>query len=42
MIEGIAAFHPKPSEEVVKMICLEGLRPPFKNKPKLYPGDVKE
>ncbi|XP_062222813.1 integrin-linked protein kinase 1-like [Phragmites australis] len=42
MIEGAPAFHPKPPEEVVKMICLEGLRPPFKNKPKYYPHDVKE
>ncbi|TVU29265.1 hypothetical protein EJB05_20824 [Eragrostis curvula] len=42
MIEGTAVFHPKPSEEAVKMICLEGLRPAFKNKPKYYPGDVKE
>lgn len=42
MIEGTPAFHPKPQEEAAKMICLEGLRPPFKNKPKYYPSDVKE
>jgi len=42
MIEGAPAFHPKPQEEAAKMICLEGLRPPFKNKPKYYPSDVKE
>ncbi|KAL6856928.1 hypothetical protein ACP4OV_018310 [Aristida adscensionis] len=43
MIEGTPAFHPKPPEEAVKMICLEGLRPPlFKNKPKCYPDGVKE
>ncbi|KQK00273.1 integrin-linked protein kinase 1 [Brachypodium distachyon] len=42
MIEGTPAFHPKPPEEAAKMICLEGLRPLFKNKPKSYPEDVKE
>jgi len=42
MIEGTHAFHPKSQEEAAKMICLEGLRPPFKNKPKNYPSDVKE
>ncbi|KAL5207390.1 hypothetical protein ABZP36_031825 [Zizania latifolia] len=42
MIEGTPAFHPKPPEEAAKMICLEGLRPPFKNKPKYYPDDLKE
>ncbi|OEL31942.1 hypothetical protein BAE44_0007040 [Dichanthelium oligosanthes] len=42
MIEGSPAFHPKPQEEAAKMICLEGLRPQFKNKPKYYPNDVKE
>ena len=42
MIEGTPAFHPKPQEEAAKMICLEGLRPTFKNKPKYYPSDVKE
>ncbi|CAM0150405.1 unnamed protein product [Urochloa decumbens] len=42
MIEGTPAFHPKPQEEAAKMICLEGLRPQFKNKPKYYPSDVKE
>ncbi|KAL6899617.1 hypothetical protein ACP4OV_006275 [Aristida adscensionis] len=42
MIEGTPAFHPKPPEEAAKMICLEGLRPPFKNKPKYYPDGVKD
>jgi len=42
MIEGTPAFHPKPQEEAAKMICLEGSRPTFKNKPKYYPSDVKE
>jgi serine/threonine protein kinase len=42
MVEGTHAFHPKSQEEAAKMICLEGLRPPFKNKPKNYPSDVKE
>ncbi|CAD6243652.1 unnamed protein product [Miscanthus lutarioriparius] len=41
MIEG-TPFHPKPQEEAAKMICLEGSRPTFKNKPKYYPSDVKE
>lgn len=42
MIEGTPAFHPKPPEEAAKMICLEGMRPLFKNKPKSYPDDVKD
>lgn len=42
MIEGTPAFHPNPQEEAAKMICLEGSRPTFKNKPKYYPSDVKE
>ncbi|KAJ3675367.1 hypothetical protein LUZ60_004409 [Juncus effusus] len=42
MIEGSPAFHPKPPNEVFKMICLEGLRPSFKNKPKHYLADSKE
>jgi hypothetical protein len=42
MIEGTHAFHPKPPEEAAKMICLEGMRPPFKNKPKYYPDDLRE
>uniref|UniRef100_A0A0E0CN63 non-specific serine/threonine protein kinase n=1 Tax=Oryza meridionalis TaxID=40149 RepID=A0A0E0CN63_9ORYZ len=42
MIEGTPAFHPKPPEEAAKMICLEGMRPPFKNKPKYYPDDLRE
>ncbi|KAF7084834.1 hypothetical protein CFC21_088362 [Triticum aestivum] len=42
MIEGSPAFHPKPQEEAAKMICSEGLRPLFKNKPKSYPEGVKE
>uniref|UniRef100_A0A0D9VI53 non-specific serine/threonine protein kinase n=1 Tax=Leersia perrieri TaxID=77586 RepID=A0A0D9VI53_9ORYZ len=42
MIEGAPAFHPKTPEEAAKMICLEGMRPPFKNKPKYYPDDLRE
>jgi hypothetical protein len=42
MIEGALAFYPKTAGEVVKMICLEGKRPPFKNKLKSYPSDSKE
>ncbi|GLU15002.1 hypothetical protein SLE2022_315320 [Rubroshorea leprosula] len=42
MIEGVQPFHPKPTEEVVKMMCLEGKRPSFKIKAKSYPPDLKE
>lgn len=42
MIEGIQPFHPKSPEEAVKMMCLEGNRPPFKSKSKSYPPDLKE
>ncbi|KAG6466873.1 hypothetical protein ZIOFF_075314 [Zingiber officinale] len=42
MIEGAPAFHPKSPEEATKMICLDRLRPPLKNKSKSYPQDVKE
>ncbi|XP_010251399.1 PREDICTED: serine/threonine-protein kinase TNNI3K-like isoform X2 [Nelumbo nucifera] len=42
MIEGIPPFHPKSSEEAVKMICLEGKRPPLKSKSRSYPPDLKE
>eukprot|EP00262_Sarcandra_glabra_P016523 TRINITY_DN5425_c0_g1_i1.p1 TRINITY_DN5425_c0_g1~~TRINITY_DN5425_c0_g1_i1.p1 ORF type:complete len:474 (+),score=75.30 TRINITY_DN5425_c0_g1_i1:735-2156(+) len=43
MFEGVAAFHPmSPPEEIAKLICLEGKRPPFKNKSKNYPTDLKE
>ncbi|PIA29590.1 hypothetical protein AQUCO_05800018v1 [Aquilegia coerulea] len=43
MIEGAPPFHPKPPEEVAKLICIEGTRPPFKLiKSKGYPTDLKE
>ncbi|XP_073000339.1 integrin-linked protein kinase 1-like isoform X2 [Typha latifolia] len=42
MIEGAPAFQPKSPGEVAQMICVEGLRPPLKNKSKSYPPDVKE
>lgn len=43
MIEGAPPFHPKAPEEVSKMICREGLRPPFKlAKSKGYPTDLRE
>lgn len=42
MIEGVQPFHPKPPEEAIKMICLEGKRPPFKSKSRSYPPDLKE
>lgn len=41
MIEGIPPFHPKPAEEAIKLMCLEGKRPPFK-KLKSYPSELKE
>ncbi|CAI9108435.1 OLC1v1008023C3 [Oldenlandia corymbosa var. corymbosa] len=40
MLEGIAPFHPKPAEEVAKMMCLEGKRPTFKSK-KSYPPELR-
>ncbi|XP_019160271.1 PREDICTED: serine/threonine-protein kinase STY17-like isoform X1 [Ipomoea nil] len=41
MVEGYPPFHPKPPEEVAKLLCLEGKRPTFKTKSK-YPPDLKE
>ncbi|KAJ3678130.1 hypothetical protein LUZ60_001933 [Juncus effusus] len=32
MIEGAPPFHPKPAEEAVRMICIDGNRPSLKNK----------
>ncbi|XP_021291565.1 dual specificity protein kinase shkC-like [Herrania umbratica] len=42
MIEGVVPFHPKPAEEAVKLMCLEGKRPPFKTKSRSYPPDLRE
>ncbi|KAK7247286.1 hypothetical protein RIF29_42167 [Crotalaria pallida] len=42
MIEGTQPFTPKSSEEAAKLMCLEGKRPPLKNKTKHYPPDLKE
>ncbi|KAJ7947430.1 Ankyrin-kinase [Quillaja saponaria] len=42
MIEGIQPFHPKPPEEALKLMCLEGKRPTLKMKTKSYPPDLKE
>ncbi|MCL7027530.1 hypothetical protein MKW94_009878, partial [Papaver nudicaule] len=42
MIEGSPPFHPKPVDEVARMICLEGMRPPLKTKSRTYPPDLKE
>ncbi|XP_018464760.1 integrin-linked protein kinase 1 isoform X2 [Raphanus sativus] len=42
MTEGVPIFHPRPPEEVAKMICLEGKRPVFKTKSRGYPPDMKE
>lgn len=42
MIEGAPPFHPKAPEDSAKMICLEGMRPPFKNKSKNCPPELKE
>lgn len=41
MVEGVQPFHPKPAEEAMKLMCLEGKRPPAK-KLKSYPSDLKE
>jgi len=41
MIEGVLPFHPKPAEEAIQHMCLEGKRPPFK-KLKNYPTELKE
>lgn len=42
MIEGAPVFHPKDPEDIAKMICLEGKRPPLKYKSKNYPIELKE
>ncbi|KAI3984452.1 hypothetical protein MKX01_031076 [Papaver californicum] len=42
MIEGTPPFYPKPVDEVARMICLEGMRPPLKTKSRTYPPDLKE
>ncbi|KAL4388465.1 hypothetical protein GQ457_09G013290 [Hibiscus cannabinus] len=42
MIEGVVPFHPKPAEEIVRLMCLEERRPSFKSKSKGYPPDLKE
>ncbi|KAK4254794.1 hypothetical protein QN277_007890 [Acacia crassicarpa] len=42
MIEGIQPLHPKPPEEALKLMCIEGKRPPFKIKTKSYPPDLRE
>ncbi|XP_027120029.2 integrin-linked protein kinase 1 [Coffea arabica] len=41
MLEGVPPFHPKPAEEVAKMMCLEGKRPTFKTK-RNYPSELRE
>ncbi|CAN6813714.1 unnamed protein product [Brassica oleracea var. botrytis] len=42
MIEGVQPFHPKPPEEAVKLMCLEGRRPSFKAKTKSCPEEMRE
>ncbi|KAB2014511.1 hypothetical protein ES319_D09G230000v1 [Gossypium barbadense] len=42
MIGGVTPFHHMPAEEAVKLMCLEGKRPPFKAKSKSYPPDLRE
>ncbi|XP_010242504.1 PREDICTED: dual specificity protein kinase shkC-like [Nelumbo nucifera] len=42
MIEGVPPFHPKSTEDAVKMICLEGKRPSLKTKSRSYPQELKE
>ncbi|GAA0161311.1 non-receptor serine/threonine protein kinase [Lithospermum erythrorhizon] len=41
MMEGVPPFHPKSSEDAAQLMCIEGNRPPFKNKSK-YPPDLRE
>lgn len=41
MLEGVLPFHPRPAEEVAKMMCLEGKRPTFKTK-RPYPPELRE
>ncbi|KAL4331185.1 hypothetical protein AHAS_Ahas03G0345300 [Arachis hypogaea] len=42
MIEGVQPFHHHSADEALRMMCLEGNRPPFKVKAKHYPPDLKE
>lgn len=42
MIEVSPSFNPRAAEDVAKMICLEGRRPPLKNKSKGHSCDLKE
>ncbi|KAE8702918.1 Detected protein of confused Function [Hibiscus syriacus] len=41
MTEGVP-FHPKPTEEAVKLMCFEQKRPPLKTKLKSYPPELRE
>ncbi|KAL9240717.1 hypothetical protein vseg_014903 [Gypsophila vaccaria] len=41
MIEGVHPFHPKSAEEAIRVMCLEGKRPPYK-KLKNYPSELKD
>lgn len=41
MLEGTTPFHPKPPEDVAKLMCIEDKRPTFKSK-KQIPPDLKE
>ncbi|KAF3451079.1 hypothetical protein FNV43_RR07168 [Rhamnella rubrinervis] len=42
MTEGLQSLQHKSPEEMVKIMCLEGKRPPFKSKSKSYPPELKE
>ncbi|XP_020593344.1 dual specificity protein kinase shkC-like [Phalaenopsis equestris] len=42
MLDGAPPFHPTAPEQVVKMICLEGIRPPLKFKSKSCPSALRE
>ncbi|KAG8499979.1 hypothetical protein CXB51_006589 [Gossypium anomalum] len=42
MIEGGVPFHPKPTEEAVKLMCFEQKRPPLKIKSKSCPSELRE
>lgn len=41
MMEGVQPFHPKSPEDAAQSMCIEGIRPPFKNKSKC-PPDLRE
>ncbi|XP_017222921.1 integrin-linked protein kinase 1-like isoform X1 [Daucus carota subsp. sativus] len=42
MMEGVQPFHPKPPQEAVRLMCVDGKRPTIKQKSKSYPPELKE